>query len=255
LNNQEAKKILILFRPGSADEKDSSFDEARQLAKTDPELARWFASHCESYLILRPKFQAIPVPPGLKEQILSERKIYRPYFLKYSRPLLALAAVLVLLLGIIFGLESFRGGAERYSAYRKRMIESALRSYSMDLTTNDPAQIRGFLNTNNAPADYRLSGGLKSAAVVGCVVSSWQGNPVSMICFKTGRPMAPGDQSDLWLFVASRKTVSNAPSSSEPVFARVNKATTASWSDDHNIYLLAAVGDQTLLAKYVSNAP
>jgi hypothetical protein len=255
LNNQEAKKILILFRPGSADEKDPFFDEARQLAKTDPELARWFAAHCESYLVLRPKFQTIPVPAGLKEQILSERKIYRPPFQKYSRPLLAAAAVVVLLLGINFGLESFRGGADRYSAYRKRMVETALRSYYMDSTATDPALIRGFLRTNNAPADYRLSGGLEAAALAGCAVSTWQGNPVSMICFKTGRPMPPGDQSDLWLFVTSRKTLSNAPASSAPVFARVNKATTASWSDEQNSYLLAAVGDEALLRKYVSNGP
>jgi hypothetical protein len=251
VNNQEAKQVLALFRPGSADERDPSFDEARQLAKTDPELARWFATHCEAYLVMRPKFQSIPVPAGLKEQILSERKIHRPVFLRYSSPLVALAAAVVLLLGIIFGLESFHARADRYSAYRKRMIETALRSYSMDLTTNDPVRIRGFLKENSAPDDYLLSDGLKTAAAVGCVVSTWQGNPVSMICFKTGRPMPPGDQSDLWLFVTGRKTVSNAPASGIPVFARVNKATTASWSDDHNTYVLAAVGDEALLRKYL----
>jgi len=251
VNNQEARTILALFRPGSVDEKDPSFDEARQLAKTDPELARWFATHCEAYLVMRPKFQSIPIPPGLKEQILSERKIYRPPFQRYWRPLLAVAAVVAILVGINFGLWPFHGGMDRYSAYRKRMIESALRPYYMDLTATDPARIRGFLKENNAPDNYPVPPGLKTAALVGCAVSSWQGKPVSMICFKTGRPMAPGDQSDLWLFVTSRKTVSNAPASSEPVFARVNKATTASWSDDHNTYLLAAVGDEALLRKYL----
>jgi hypothetical protein len=251
VNNQEAKQILALFRPGSADEKDPSFDEARQLAKTDPELARWFATHCEAYLVMRPKFQSIPVPPGLKEQILSERKIHRPLFLRYSHPLMTLAAAVVLLLGIVFGLWSFHGRTDNYSTYRKRMIKTALSPYSMDLIATNAAQILAFLKTSNAPDNYALSPGLKTAALVGCAVSSWQGNPVSMICFKTGRPMPPGDQSDLWLFVTSRKSVSSAPASSEPVFARVNKATTASWSDDHNTYVLAAVGDEALLRKYL----
>jgi hypothetical protein len=250
LTNQEAKKILALFRPGSADEKDPSFDEARQLAKTDPELASWFATHCESYLILRPKFQSIPVPPGLKEQILSERKIYRPPFQKYWRPLLAMAAAVAVLAGITVGLWPFHSETD-YTAYRKRMIKTAMGPYSMDLNATNAAQILAFLKTSNAPDNYALSSGLKTAALVGCAVSTWQGNPVSMICFKTGRPMAPGDQSDLWLFVASRKTVSNAPASSAPVFARVNKATTATWSDDHNTYVLAAVGDEVLLRKYL----
>jgi hypothetical protein len=251
VNNQEAKKVLALFRPGSADEKDPSFDEARQMAKTDPELARWFATHCEAYLVMRPKFQSIPVPPGLKEQILSERKIQRPLFLRYSHPLMTLAAAVVLLLGIVFGLWSFHRGTDNYSAYRKRMIKTALIPYSMDLNSTNAAQILAFLKTSNAPDNYALSPRLKTAALVGCAVSSWQGNPVSMICFKTGRPLPPGDQSDLWLFVASRKSVSSAPASSEPVFARVNKATTASWSDDHNTYVLAAVGDEALLRKYL----
>src|SRR5271157_838350 len=83
MNNLEAREILALFRPGTADEKDPSFGETRQLARTDPELARWFDQHCEAYLVLRGKFQAIPIPRGLKEQILSERKIQRPLFQRY----------------------------------------------------------------------------------------------------------------------------------------------------------------------------
>jgi hypothetical protein len=251
VNNQEAKRILALFRPGSADEQDPSFDEARQLAKTDPELARWFEAHCQTYLLLRQRFQAIPIPPGLKEQILSERKIQRPLFQRYWRPLLAMAAVVVLLLGLDFGLNPFHSAKGRYAAYRKRMIKSALGGYYMDLTTSDPVRIRAFLTTNHAPADYPLPAGLKTAAVVGCVVSSWQGNPVSMVCFKTGRPLAPGDQSDLWLFVTSRQSLASASAPAAPVFDRVNKATTASWSDDHNNYLLAVEGDQALLRKYL----
>jgi hypothetical protein len=251
VNNPEAKRILALFRPGSADETDPTFEQARQLAKTDPELARWFDAHCETYLVLQRKFHAIPIPPGLKEQILSERKIHRSVFQRHWRPLLALAAVVAFLLGIDAGFGPFHGATNRYAGYRKRMIKSALGSYYMDLTAVDPVRIRDFLKENNAPADYPLSAGLKSAPVVGCVVSSWQGNPVAMICFKSGRPLPPGDQSDLWLFVTRRQTVANGSASSAPVIARVNKAITASWSDDHNNYLLAVVGDEALLRKYL----
>ncbi len=104
MNNHEAKQILTLFRPGTADEKDPFFDEARRLASTDPELARWLDAHCESYRILREKFRSIQPPAGLKEQILSERKIHRLSFPSYRRPALALAASMVLLLGIGLGI-------------------------------------------------------------------------------------------------------------------------------------------------------
>jgi len=250
MDSQEARKILALFRPGSADEKDPWFQQARQLAQTDPELGQWFSSHCESYLSLRQKLQAIPVPPGLKEQILSERKIQRTLFQKYWPRLLAAAALAAMLAVLAYDILPFHA-ADHFAAYRKRMTESALRSYSMDLMTSDPGRIREFLKQKDAPADYSLPSALEKAEAVGCVVSHWQGSPVSMICFKSGRPLPPGEQSDLWLFVIDRQAASNSPAPSSPVFARVNKATTASWSDDNKSYLLATVGEEAFLQKYL----
>jgi hypothetical protein len=251
VSKQEAQQILALFRPGTADELDPSFKEARLMAETDLELARWFDEHREAYLALRRKFQSISVPPGLKEQILSERKIQRPFLQRYAGPLLAAAALVALLVTLNLGLWPFHGRPDRYAAYRKRMTETALRSYSMDLTETDPVKIRHFLKQTNAPADYTLPAALKTAAVVGCVVKKWQGSPVSMICFKSGRPLPPGEQSDVWLFVIDSQSVSHAPPPGAPVLARVNKAETASWSDDHHTYLLAAVGDEAFLRKYL----
>jgi hypothetical protein len=251
VSNQEAKTILALFRPGSADEADPSFHEARQLAKTDPELARWFDAHCETYLILRRKLQAIPIPPGLKEQILSERKIQRPFFQRYWRPLLAMAAVVAFLVGLDFAFGPLHGVRDRYAAYSKRMIESALRGYDMDVATTNQVQVRNYLRAHHAPDDYPLPAGLKTAALAGCTFSTWQGKPVSMICFKSGRPLPPGAQSDLWLFVTSAQTLADASVPANPDFKRVNKAITASWSDGHNDYLLAAVGDEAFLRKYL----
>ena len=157
----------------------------------------------------------------------------------------------MLLLGLNSGLGPLPGLPDRYAAFRKRMTETALRSYSMDFTTNDPVQIRNFLKANNAPSDYSLPAGLKKAGVAGCVVSSWQGNPVSMICFKSGRPLPPGEQSDLWFFVIDRKSVADAPPPGQPEFVRVNKATTANWSEGDKSYFLAAVGDEAFLQKYI----
>jgi hypothetical protein len=248
---EEAKQILALFRPGTADEKDAAFQEARQLAQSQPDLARWLQEHCESYLTLRRKLRSVPVPPGLKEQILAERKIRRGFFENYWVPWLAAAAAVVLLVGIGFWSRSPHRVNAEHAAYRKRVTEAALRGYNMELTTRDPAQVRRFLKTKNAPADYTLPSKLQSAELVGCAVLRWQGAPVSMICFRSGRPLPPGDQSDLWFFVTYRNAVPHAPSPGATVLARVNKATTASWSDEQKNYLLAAVGDEAFLEKYL----
>jgi hypothetical protein len=185
------------------------------------------------------------------EQIISERKIQRRLFQRYWRPLLAAAAVVALLVSMSSGLWPLHGLTDRYAAYRKRMTETALRSYSMDFVGTNAALVRDYLEKNHAPADYALPAGLQTAAVVGCVVASWQGGPVSMICFKSGRPLPPGDQSDLWLFVTDRKTVGDIHPPGVLDFARVNKATTAGWSDESKTYLLATVGDEAFLQKYL----
>lgn len=249
MNKQQAREILKLFRPGTEDEADSFFAEARQLAKTDPELAGWHQEQCEAYLALRRKLQAVPVPPTLKARLFQERKIHRPRFRSLG-PVLAVAAAVVLLVGVLSMFGAFHSPANSFAAYRKRMTETALRTYTM-VPMADADQIRKFLQANNAPADYSLPAGIKNAAVVGCAVSSWQGHPVSMLCFKTGRPLPPGDQSDLWLFVADRSAFPKAPPPGAPVFGRLNKARTASWSDDKKTYLLAVVGNEELLGKFL----
>ena len=250
MNADEARKILAFFRPGSADERDPWFHQARQLAESDPDLALWSSAHCESYLVMRQSLRAIPIPPALKEQILSEYKIQRPSFQRLWPQLLAAAPAILLLLGLASEIGLFHN-ADRFAAYRNRMTESAVRNHYMDLTTGDPERIRAFLIRKEAPSEFSLPGGFKAASIVGCVVSSWQGSPVSIICFKTGRALPSGEQSDLWLFVIDRKSAAAAPPPREPVFARVNKTVTASWSDDKNTYLLASSGGEAMLRKYL----
>jgi hypothetical protein len=252
VNNQQAKEVLMLFRPGTADEQDPAFAEARRLVKADPELARWFDEHCASYLALRRKFAEIPVPTGLKERILSEHKVLRPFYQRYWGPLLAAAAAVVVLLSLEANSWLPRWPSSGHAAFLNRMAASALRSYYMDVETNDGGRIRSYLAGRNAPAEFVLPAGLQKLELTGCLVSTWQGRAVSMICLKTGRPLDPGMKSDVWLFVADRAAVANAPAPGAPaVFERINKAMTASWSDAKETYVLAAVDDEAALGRYL----
>ena len=72
MNLNEAKTVLLLYRPGTADAEDPQVAEALALAKQSPELARWLAEHTARQASLRGQFRRIPVPAGLKEQILAE---------------------------------------------------------------------------------------------------------------------------------------------------------------------------------------
>jgi hypothetical protein len=251
MSRQEAMGILALFRPGTADEGDPFFAEARQLAQSDPDLARRFNEHCASYQVLRGKFQEIVVPPGLKEAIICERGIRRPFWQRYWGPLLATAAVVVVLVSVEVNPWYAGAPANNHADYLKSMAETAQLSYGMTLETNDQIRIRAFLARNKAPADYAFPAGLQDAQIAGCTISVWQGSQISMICLKTGRRLKPGSKSDLWLFVAKRTAVADSPPPGRVDFERVDPAITASWSDDSHTYVLVAVGDEELLKKYV----
>jgi hypothetical protein len=121
----------------------------------------------------------------------------------------------------------------------------------MALATNDPAQIRTFLNRSGAPSDYTVPSALKKIALAGCAIEPWQGANVSMICFDSGQPHPPGQANDVWFFIIDQSAVRDAPAGTSPSVLRVNRAMTASWSAAGRNYLLVVDGDEQLLRKYL----
>jgi len=251
VNRDEAKTILLLYRPGTADAGDPEIARALELARQDPELTRWLAEHCARQEALRAGFRQITAPAGLKEQIISEQAAQeRTISWRQSAVLVAAAivAALVVLAPLWF---QHRGNEDTFAIYRSRMAGVALRGYIMDLATNNPAQVRAYLAQNHAPVDYVLPTPLGKTAVTGCAIEDWQGAKVSMICFRTGRPLPPGEQSDLWLFVIDRSTVKNAPPMGSRQFVQVNKLMTVTWTQGDTLYVLGMEGDEQTLQQYL----
>ena len=251
MNHTEAKQILLLYRPGTNDADDPEIAEALALAKGEPELASWLVEHCARQSALREKFQQIRVPAGLKEQITSEQAARER--MKYWRPRMVLAAVAsVVLLG---WLATFwfphRPSDDTLAIYQKRMVGVALRGYAMDLATNNPEAVRAHLAKHHAPADFILPMALKGVTLTGCAVESWQGEKVSMICFRTGKMRVPGGLSDLWLFVVDQASVKEVPVGDSPQFAKVNRLITATWTQGDKVYLLGTAGDEKTIRQYL----
>src|SRR5207253_1597905 len=117
-----------------------------------------------------------------------------------------------------------------FSAYVDQMVSKAFRGYGM-FETGSPEQVRAYLAKQRSPSDFALPANLqKNAKLVGCVAVIWEDKPASMICFHSGKPLHAGQTTDLWLFVTDSATVPGSPASAAPSFARINTATTASWS-------------------------
>ena len=251
MTNEQAKKILQLYRPGSADATDPEFAEALAACEHDAELAEWFNRHCAVYVSLRSKFKGIPIPEGLREQIIAERPVKRTT--TWQKAVLLAGAVAVAVMAFNGFRESVRPAEPHdFASYRIYMASAAQHAYGMDVTTNDLDQIRTFFSRKDAIADYVLPQNLQSRAqAAGCVATTWQGKRVSMICFQTGRPLAPGQQSDLWLFISDRTIATDAPQSNTPAVCPENGLITASWTTGNRTYVLATVGDAPYLAKFL----
>jgi len=251
VNRDEAKNILLLYRHGTADANDPQIAEALALAQRDPELARWLEEHCARQFVLREKFRQITAPAGLKEQIISEHAAQeRMIYWRQKSALVAMAALLLLVALAPFWF-LHRGHDDTLAVYQNRMVGVALRGYAMDLVSNNPEQIRAYLAQNHAPADFVLPAALKRAALTGCAIEGWQDAKVSMICFRTGKSLAPGGQSDLWLFVVDRASVWGSPAESSPQFSKVNLLITATWSQGDKLYLLGTAGDEQAIKQYL----
>jgi hypothetical protein len=131
------------------------------------------------------------------------------------------------------------------------MAQLVLRQYpKMDLETSDLARIRQYLAQKQAHADYVLPKGLQKAAGTGCAILNWRGQPVTMICFHSGRPIDPTEPSDLFLFVIDRKAVPKVRATGKPQFAQLNRLATLTWGSGDKAYVLGGLGDEQFLRQY-----
>ena len=243
MNHEEVKNVLLLYRPDMPDADDPQIAEALALAKRDPGLSEWLAEHCARQKFLREKFGQIQVPAGLKEQIISERAAHEKVV--YLRLNFALVAAAVVVAAIVLAALWFRPSAaeDTLAVFEQRMTGIALRGYGMDLETNDLGQIRTFLAKNSAPSDFVLPAKLGKVTLTGCAIENWRNARVSMICFRSGKPLPPGEQSDLWLFVVDRASVKNLPADF-PQFSKINRLNTVAWTEGGRLYFLGTESDE-----------
>lgn len=258
MNRDEAKQILLLYRPGTNDAEDPEVAAALALANGDPELSRWLAEHNARQTALREKFRQIPVLAGLKEQIVSEQAAKSKAASRRSTMIgmAAVAAVLISLLVLAHSFLPFGGTSNGQLAntldnYKNQMTAATQAGYSMNLLSSDAGKIQAYLAGAQAPSDYVLPAGMRNVAMSGCAVETWQHSKATMICFRSGKPLPHDQFGDLWLFVVDRSAVKDVADISTPQLAKINGLTTAVWTQGDKLYLLDAQGDESDLKKFL----
>lgn len=232
MNNAEAKNILIACRPGTDDLRSAEAGAALEFVMRDPELRRWWHQQQEFQKEAKRAFGEIPVPHDLREEILSRAKVVK--LPVWRRPAVLSAAAVIALLLLIMAVWRKPSAENSFQTFRSRMVQTVLRQYRMDITTTNMAQIRQFLATNNAPADYVLPQNTAKLPAMGAGLLSWQDRRVSMVCLDSG---APGV---VFLFVVDEASTRNAPHQRE--FAHVIELNTVSWTNGGKTYVLAGSG-------------
>jgi hypothetical protein len=250
VNRERAKELLLLHRPGLDGDADPELAEAHRILEHDEELRRWYKTQRANQDAVRSVFRNITPPAALKEQIISERPWHtRPVTVRHLA-VVAVAAVILFTVGLWWSGQTPQED-KSFASYRSRMVGTALRSYGMEFETDDMSSVRAFLKQHGAPDDFASPAGLAQATCTGCLTVPWRTGQASMICFRTGRPMPPGQSSDLWFFVVDHAVVPDAPEAETPLVATVNAVTTASWTRQGRTYVLAVDGDELLLRKFL----
>ncbi len=250
MTDEQAKETLLAYRPWTDDAQDPEVAEALEVARQRPELQRWLKEHCERQEALRAKFREISVPEGLREQILSERRVEFTPARPMRRILVGALACLVIigaLASILYQLLPAPSTEDlTFSGYRQRMVKTALRAYGMDLETNSLTAVRSFLAERQCIADFTLPPALEATETIGCGILQWQGNPVTMVCFRTSETIDPALKSDLLLFVIAEENVKDKLREAEKIVAEVSEMQTVSWREGGKIYLLAGFNQAVL---------
>jgi hypothetical protein len=250
MSPEQAKEVLLLYRPGVFDESETEVAEALVLASKDRALKQWFDGHCALQIKLRAEFHRISVPEGLREQILSERPVLvAPGSNPQKKWAIGALLVLVLLGGILLFRPQTESRVGDLETYRHRMTGMVVRAYPrMDIYTNDVEVIRRYLVQNDAPAQFSLSDALLKTPGTGGKVLSWRNHKVSMVCFRSGK--MPGPEPDLFLFVIDQNAFVEKNKSTPPILVRQGSLLSATWSDRGQTYLLATTVDEGFLKQY-----
>src|SRR5206468_4376963 len=186
MDNREAKFILNAYRPNGQDADDPRFSEALEQVRRDPMLERWFSESIAFDAAMTEKLRAMEMPPHLRENILAGARVSRP--LRWSKPFIKWAiAAAVILTTVVGSVIWYSGRPVRLAGWQSAaldVISSLVKNESsFDAQSRNTADLLAWLRANHAPAAQKLPDNLGKLESVGCKTFSWNGIPVSVICF------------------------------------------------------------------------
>src|ERR1700733_8900816 len=187
ITNESAKFVLHAYRPNGADARDPIFRAALEQAARDPELGAWLKEQREFGSLITGTLAEFKPPATLYSAIMAWIANRSPKRRFTLRPLLALAAVLILSGAILlpFYLES-RSKTELIEQFQKANLTmlSSTPLPQLDLVTAEFSETQEYLAEKNAPCIPFLPGSLLDLPTAGCKTLRWKGQDFSLTCFR-----------------------------------------------------------------------
>ena len=243
MNRDEAKKVLLLYRPGQEEPYDGEFEQALDLARHDAELGRWFEQHKRFQEAMQAKFRQIEAPAHLKQALLANQKIVRLPARSRHAPVWLTAAAAVFIGLAVLRFWPNPSPPDRFEDYQAMMVSKATLQYGMEFRTHDKEQLRRMIASKGGPGDYSLTKGLEKLPLTGGGSLRWRSNPVAMVCFDRGT------NNMLFLFVMKSSAVKDPPPQT-PHLTRVSSMVTSSWTSGDKTYVLAGAEEADFDKKY-----
>jgi len=248
MTTKEARQYLLAYRPELCDDPawkdDPRLREALDLAEANPELRAWWDQHCEFDRTARQAFQDIPVPLDGLTRILEQARRGEQgkppaRGMELNWGWLVPAAAVLIGLALLLWPRPPASPELDFDTYRARMMRNVLREYAMSILTNDLSAIQVHLQEMKAPSTFEEPAGLSALTRTGAGVVGWRTNQVAMVCYDRG------DQQMLFLFVAHRNDVPDAPG--WPPSTVMDKGLqTVTWTTNDWVYLLAGPQGESL---------
>jgi hypothetical protein len=249
VDNRQAKFILSAYRPGGQDATDPRFSEALEQARRDPILQRWFEESVAFDAAMTEKLGAITTPSDLRENILAGAKISHAG--RWTGRFLKWAAAAVLILSVSVGTLIWHSTRPAHLAGWQNqaldVISALVRGdTSFDAQSHSSAELVAWLHSNDAPAADKLPANLGGLESLGCKTFSWNGLPVSVICF-----MRPDGGGLIHLVTTNASPRSDDVRNGEPKFVQQGDWATATWREGGKLYMLALEGSRHQLRAYL----
>jgi hypothetical protein len=209
-------------------------------------LQRWFQDSIAFDTAMTKKLRAITVPPDLRDNILAGVKVSRPFRLPFTKWAIAAALISTAILGSVSWREARPAHLVGWQNRALDVISSLVRNESkFDAQSRNTAELLAWLRANHAPAAQVLPRQLEKLQSLGCKTFTWNGEPVSVICFMR----ADGGLIHL-VATAATSTTDRGAKVAAKLVQRGHWAT-ATWHDDRMTYMLALDGSRDQLRAYL----